>query len=112
MKALTIRQPWAGLIAQGKKTVEVRSWATKYRGPLLITASAKGPPRLPTGCTICIVDLLDCRPITVADLPHALCDACEADFAWVLANPRQVARLPVRGKLSTWTPPPELLAAL
>lgn len=38
MKALTIRQPWASLIAEGVKTIETRSWSTKYRGPIAIHA--------------------------------------------------------------------------
>lgn len=38
MKALTIKQPWATLIALGEKKVETRSWKSKYRGPLLIHA--------------------------------------------------------------------------
>lgn len=38
MKAITIRQPWASLIAAGVKTIETRSWSTKYRGPLAIHA--------------------------------------------------------------------------
>lgn len=43
MKALTIRQPWATLIACGAKTIETRGWSTRYRGPLLIHAG-KAPP--------------------------------------------------------------------
>lgn len=39
MKALSIRQPWAWLIVNGHKDIENRSWATKYRGPVLIHAS-------------------------------------------------------------------------
>ena len=39
MKALTLRQPWATLVAIGAKKIETRSWRTKYRGPLLIHAS-------------------------------------------------------------------------
>lgn len=38
MKTLTIKQPWASLIAFGEKEIETRSWRTKYRGPLLIHA--------------------------------------------------------------------------
>jgi hypothetical protein len=38
VKALTVRQPHAQLIALGIKTIETRSWATKYRGPLVIHA--------------------------------------------------------------------------
>jgi len=39
MKILSIRQPWAALIARGIKNVENRSWRTRYRGPVLIHAS-------------------------------------------------------------------------
>lgn len=38
MKALTICQPYAELIARGDKRVENREWPTSYRGPLLIHA--------------------------------------------------------------------------
>ena len=40
MKVLTLTQPWATLVAIGAKRIETRSWATKYRGPLLIHAAA------------------------------------------------------------------------
>lgn len=39
MKALTLTQPWATLVAQGAKRFETRSWSTPYRGPLLIHAA-------------------------------------------------------------------------
>ena len=42
-RALTIRQPWASLIAEGIKTVETRSWSTKYRGELAIHAGLHRP---------------------------------------------------------------------
>lgn len=38
MKALSIRQPWAWLIVHGHKPVENRTWATPYRGEVLIHA--------------------------------------------------------------------------
>ena len=38
MKALTVWQPWAWLIVIGDKPVENRSWATDYKGPMLIHA--------------------------------------------------------------------------
>ena len=47
MKALTIWQPWASLIARGVKQYETRSWATKYRGPIAIHAAVKDPNKLP-----------------------------------------------------------------
>lgn len=38
MKAITIKQPFASLIAEGYKIYEFRSWKTKYRGEILIHA--------------------------------------------------------------------------
>lgn len=38
MKAITILEPWASLIAGGAKQIETRSWSTKYRGPIAIHA--------------------------------------------------------------------------
>ena len=39
MKAITIRQPWASLIAEGIKDIENRTWTTKFRGRVLIHSS-------------------------------------------------------------------------
>lgn len=44
MKALTLTQPWASLVALNVKAIETRSWKTAYRGPLAIHA-AKGLPK-------------------------------------------------------------------
>lgn len=41
MKALTLWQPWASLVALGVKTIETRSWSTRYRGPLAIHAATR-----------------------------------------------------------------------
>lgn len=43
MRALTIHQPWASLVALGVKTIETRSWRTSYRGPLAIHAGQRSP---------------------------------------------------------------------
>ena len=43
-RALTIRQPWASLIALGVKTIETRGWRTDYRGPLVIHAGLTYEP--------------------------------------------------------------------
>lgn len=43
MKALTLTQPWASLVATGAKRIETRSWTTSYRGVIAIHA-AKGFP--------------------------------------------------------------------
>jgi len=39
MKAISLWQPWATLIALGLKTVETRSWRMDYRGPLVICST-------------------------------------------------------------------------
>lgn len=44
MKAITLTQPWATLVAVGAKRFETRSWNTNYVGPLAIHA-AKGYPK-------------------------------------------------------------------
>ena len=41
MKAITIRQPWASLIAIGAKHFETRGWKTNYRGPIAIHAGKR-----------------------------------------------------------------------
>ena len=41
MKAITIYQPWASLIALGLKGFETRSWETKYRGRITIHAGKR-----------------------------------------------------------------------
>lgn len=43
MKALSLTQPWAALLAVGAKTIETRDWPTSYRGWFAIHAS-KGFP--------------------------------------------------------------------
>ena len=45
MKVIVIRQPWAWLIVHGFKDIENRTWATRYRGTLLIQASAGRPTK-------------------------------------------------------------------
>lgn len=85
MKAICIRQPWAGNIADGSKTVEYRSWRTIYRGPLLIVVSRHKGGEL-AGKAICIVDVVDCQP-------------SDGGYGWVLANVRPVQPFEVRGRL-------------
>lgn len=71
MKALTVKQPWAGLIIEGYKKYEFRSWKTNYRGKILIHAGLSfDKDRLDqvknynliykTGTIIGEADLVDC----------------------------------------------------
>jgi activating signal cointegrator 1 len=41
VKAITLWEPWASLMACGAKSIETRSWGANYRGPLLVHASKK-----------------------------------------------------------------------
>ena len=84
MKAITLWQPWASLLACGAKEYETRSWATSYRGPIAIHAAAKKPSTiweaiecivdevraalgiidpddLPRGCIIATAELVGCH---------------------------------------------------
>jgi hypothetical protein len=85
MKAITLTQPWATLVAIGAKTIETRSWRTNYRGPLAIHAAMGWKKEnvkltvlcepfrtilrdadyplfslLPRGCVVAVADLVDC----------------------------------------------------
>jgi activating signal cointegrator 1 len=86
MKCLSLIQPWATLVAIGAKTIETRSWPTKYRGPLAIHAS-KGFPRwcqdfskeppvsvllgphfdFPRGVVLATCELVDCKEIVTRE---------------------------------------------
>ncbi len=70
MKVITVKQPWATLIAEGLKKYEFRTWNTKYRGDILIhadkTLNKKADERFgcynldyPTGCIIAKAKLTD-----------------------------------------------------
>ena len=99
MKALSVRQPWADLIAAGRKTIETRTWATRYRGDLLITSEKHA---------IAVVTLTDCRPMTEDDEAAACCELYDRAYAFVLEDPRAVAPIEVRGQLRIYTAPVEM----
>jgi hypothetical protein len=50
MKALTLTQPWATLVAIGAKHIETRGWRTPYTGPLAIHAAKGFPPQVEALC--------------------------------------------------------------
>ena len=119
MKALNVKQPWAWLIANGYKGIETRTWATRYRGPLLIVAS-KGKmnkiikkvfhEQFPSaevdyGQAVCVVDLVDCRLMTTADEESAACSIYDRAHSWVLRNTRKINPFPVKGQLGLYDTP-------
>ena len=62
MKAVSIKQPWASLIAAGIKTLEIRPWPTEHRGKLVICSSRRPVlEHLPLGQALCTVEVVDCR---------------------------------------------------
>lgn len=85
MKCLSVRQPWANIIAAGTKTIETRSWWTKYRGPLLI-ASCKKPAIEPAGKILAIVTLTACRLMSPRDKEAACCDYIPGWYSWVFSK--------------------------
>lgn len=75
MKALTIQQPWASLMASGDKLYETRSWPTKYRGPIAIHAGKQIDPDVFQFllCELATMDqLIECgmTPETLKELPR------------------------------------------
>ncbi len=132
MKALTLTQPWASLVAIGAKKIETRSWATSYRGPLAIHA-AKGFPKdartvclrepfkrvliaagiesladLPLGALLATVLLVDCVPTgkvrsTLTSEEYAFSDYSAGRWAWLLDDVQPLSvPVPARGALGLW----------
>lgn len=75
MRALTVCQPYAELIARGVKRVENRTWEMLYRGPLLIHAGKSRKflsednfgislEEMSWGAVIAAVDVIACKHIT------------------------------------------------
>lgn len=71
MKALSLWQPWASLIWDGRKRIETRPWPMHYRGPLAIHAAMRvdkeacrkfgfNPNTIYRGAVLCIVNVVDC----------------------------------------------------
>lgn len=109
VRLLTVRQPWASLIASGRKTIEVRTWHTSYRGPLVILAGRGRddvadhpvPKDAPSGVLVAVVMLLDVRAWEPGD-EGAACvrpDDHAGLFSWVLWSARPVSPVAMRGSL-------------
>ncbi len=124
MKVLTIKQPFASLIASGLKEYEFRTWKTKYRGEVLIHAGLsvdkKAMERFknlnleyPLGCIIAKVNLTDCLEIT----PEVRNELIKKDsliynnlivkptwqgYGFKLENVVKIEPIYTKGKLSFW----------
>jgi len=120
MKALTLRQPYAELMVQGKKTIEIRMWNTKFRGEFLVH-SAKNiflndytkfrldPKKLVTGKIIGKVTLVDVKKYETIEEFGADFDKHKAEDRWfrkpcfgfILENSKRLDKpIPARGSLT------------
>ena len=119
MKALSVKQPWAGYIASGQKTIETRSWNTNYRGELLICSSLKPDKYVSQiyynndlcsvfGKALCLVDVVDCLLWEEKHKKDSLCMA-HGGYAWMLENIRKVELINVKGQLSIFNLPPHIV---
>lgn len=124
MKAITIKQPFASLIAEGLKEYEFRTWKTKYRGKILIHAGKgidkkamkkfeKYNLKYPIGSIIAIADLTDCikvdeqfrkmlnekNPLVYSGV---IKDPKWEGYAFKLENVKKINPIKVNGKLSLW----------
>jgi hypothetical protein len=121
MKALSIRQPWAELILQGRKTIELRTWTTHHRGTLAVHAAQKleledcaahqlDPDALRRGAlvgTVTLVDVIELDAAEYADLrdQHLSRDDWPGKlYGWVLAQPTRLsAPIPMSGRMALFT---------
>jgi hypothetical protein len=85
MKALTLTQPWATLVAIGAKRIETRSWSTSYRGPLAIHAAKGFPGEAKRVCE----SRLFCRVMGWPECPPQLTQE------WLDDNARRIKALPL-----------------
>lgn len=126
MRALSVTQPWATLIATGQKQVETRSWPTRCRGRIAIHAAKSLPPaarqlagrlvesgalgslELPRGVVLCTAELCDVRPVEALRdhlSPEELAygDYSDGRWGWLLRDIEVLeAPLPARGMLGLW----------
>lgn len=118
MKCLSLKQPFGQLIVEGRKTIELRIWNTKFRGDFLVHAS-KVPFKdqyekfgyekdsLPLGAIVGQATLVDVKNYQLieewkADYPkHLAGNEFEAsDYGFILTNPIKFEKpIPYKGQL-------------
>jgi hypothetical protein len=128
MKALSIRHPWVDLILAGTKTIEIRTWATRYRGRLLLHASAgygiserdasarlglARPAPETLGAIVGVANLVDCRHVQPEDWPHASLPPLEGKlWAWVFSEAEAIEPIPCAGRRTLFDVDEALVAAV
>lgn len=135
-KALSLWEPWATAMRLGVKQNETRSWPTSYTGDLIICASKRkmtmqdldilygiiDPPspyfyKIPYGCAVCIVELMDCIPSAAFHgaraLPLPQREAALGNYEigrwiWRTLKLRPLKEpVPIKGHQGLWIPSPE-----
>jgi len=122
MKVITLKQPWATLVAEGLKKYEFRSWKYNYRGEILIHAG-KGTDEsamnkfknsnleFPSSKIIAKVNIIDCIELNedinkkiISENPIVYGNKIDrTGYAWVLDNVEKInSREPVSGKQGIW----------
>lgn len=128
MKVLSLTEPFATLIKEGKKKIETRSWQTNYRGELYIHASMTKPAKsdledqelmsliknvpLNQGYIICKCNLVDCIYMTeefVNDMKKNHCqeyicgEYSVGRYAWILEDVQVIIdKISTKGHLGIW----------
>ena len=118
MKCLSVCQPFAELIIQGKKTIELRKWNTKFRGEFLVHAAKniliedckrmKISSSITTGAIIGKVKLTDVKKYeSDKELKndkkkhHSSSDITKNKYGFILENPKKLrVPIPYSGKLN------------
>jgi hypothetical protein len=126
-----LKQPWAHLVATGKKTMETRTWKTKYRGPLAIGASqlydvAGGDYLLSRsihfplcydlvrGAVVATATLRDIVAYTPELVPQGLCPYTEGEvrYGWLLEDVKMLEKpAPIKGRLGLFDLPLGIIPA-
>ncbi|UGV39969.1 ASCH domain-containing protein [Methanococcoides orientis] len=117
MKVLAIRQPWASLIAEGYKTIEVRTQNTRIREEILIYASRTNPKEcdletakkyiscvsLPKGVLLATARLADSIILKDEDFQnyfekHKLSNQTNkfGHYGWILEDVKKIEPLPFK----------------
>ena len=116
MKVLSLKQPWAELVLQGRKTIEIRKWNTHFRGKFLIHSSKTpdteaikrfGFSNLPCGFILGEAELVDVKMYKDSaefekDRHLHLATAEFGNHGFVLKNVKRMKPIPAKGKLNLW----------
>ena len=116
MKTLSLKQPYAELILQGKKKIELRKWNTKFRGEFYIHASLTPDKKamerfnfkdLPCGFILGKATLIDVKKYNSEeehkkDKNLHLASSTWGNYGFILTNPKRITPIKVKGKLNFW----------